>query len=387
MMQRTALLLPLALAMLLSACGGGGSDASPDTATASPGTTAQASPWTWTLPPHVSPPTVPADNPMSAAKFELGRALFHDLRLSGNGVQSCASCHHQARAFTDGLPRSRGATGELTPRNSQPLANVAWLQTLTWSRSDVSSLEQQAEIPLFGTHPIEMGITDANRDTVLGRLRADPALLALFQAANPGVTDPVTMPTVIQALASYQRGLVSADSVFDRVLQGQATLDAAAERGRQLFFGNRARCAECHVSDQLGRPFQPAPFHNTGLYNLDGRGAYPADAPGLIEQTGVASDMGRFRVPSLRNVAVTAPYFHDGSAATLAEVLASYAAGGRVISSGPNAGDGRANPFKSPTVQAIGDAGLSAQDQADLIAFLNSLTDENFLRDPKLGRP
>jgi cytochrome c peroxidase len=378
----------LAAALLvLGACGGGGEGGGGETVVAQTPAPAVSGSWSWNLPAHFTPPPVPTSNPMTQAKFELGRALFHDVRLSGTGIQSCASCHRQERAFTDGLPLSRGATGDLTPRNSQPLANVAWQRSFTWSRSDVLTIEQQAEIPLFGTHPIEIGITDANRDTVLQRLRNDPALMTLFRAAGPSDADPVTLPNIVNALASYQRGLVSADSVFDRVLQGRATLDASAERGRQLFFGARARCAQCHVSDQLGQPFEPAPFHNTGLYNLDGRGAYPAISPGLIEQTGLAADMGRFRVPSLRNVAVTAPYLHDGSAATLADVLAIYAGGGRVIAGGPNTGDGRLNPFKSPLVQSIGSAGLTAEDLADLEAFLRSLTDDGFLSDPRLGPP
>lgn len=376
-----------AASLVLGACGGGSEASGGDTVMAETPAPALSGSWNWNLPAHFTPPPVPAHNPMTQAKFELGRALFHDVRLSGTGIQSCASCHRQERAFTDGLPLSRGATGDLTPRNSQPLANVAWQRSFTWSRSDVLTIEQQAEIPLFGTHPIEIGITDANRDTVLQRLRNDPALMTLFRAASPSDADPVTLPNIVNALASYQRGLVSADSVFDRVLQGRATLDVSAERGRQLFFGGRARCAQCHVSDQLGQPFEPAPFHNTGLYNLDGRGAYPAISPGLIEQTGLATDMGRFRVPSLRNVAVTAPYLHDGSAATLADVLAIYAAGGRVIANGPNAGDGRLNPLKSPLVQSIGSAGLTAEDLADLEAFLRSLTDDRFLSDPRLGPP
>lgn len=397
-MKRKLAALSVAVAILGAGCGGGSNGGGQEgtNSNSAPGTGGQSQPlaqpaWVWTLPAHFSPPSVPADNPMSQAKFDLGRALFHDTRLSGTGIQSCASCHRQDRAFTDGLPRSRGATGDFTPRNSQSLANVAWQQSLTWTRSDVASLEQQAAIPLFGTHPIEIGITDANRELILQRLRSDPALLALFNQAYPANaaagTDPVNLTHITQALASYQRGLISADSLFDRVLQGRATLDASAHRGQALFFGERALCARCHVSDQLGQPFQPALFHNTGLYNLDGNGAYPAVSPGLIEQTGQPADMGRFRVPTLRNIALTAPYLHDGSAATLSDVLANYAAGGRVIANGPFAGDGRRNPFKSPLVQAIGDAGLTAQEQLDLLAFLNSLTDQAFVVDPRLGRP
>ncbi|RUP31019.1 MAG: di-heme enzyme, partial [Curvibacter sp.] len=125
-------------------------------------------------------------------------------------------------------------------------------------------------------------------------------------------------------------------------------------------------------------------FHNKGLYNLDGRGAYPAASPGLIEITGKAADMGQYRAPTLRNIEVTAPYMHDGSVATLQEVIALYAEGGRLITQGPDAGDGRASPLKSALLHP---RALSRQDQADLLAFLKTLTDHRFLRDPRHADP
>ena len=130
--------------------------------------------------------------------------------------------------------------------------------------------------------------------------------------------------------------------------------------------------------------FVNRPFHNTGLFNIGGTGNYPPDNTGLFDLTGDPSDMGKFRAPSLRNIALTAPYMHDGSVATLDEVLDIYAAGGRVISEGPNAGDGRQNPFKDSFVNGFE---MSPQDKQDVLAFLESLTDQSFVANPRFSNP
>ena len=159
----------------------------------------------------------------------------------------------------------------------------------------------------------------------------------------------------------------------------------------KLFFGEKAECFHCHGSfnfnDQIvhaGSRIVETPFSNTGLYNIGGTGAFPEPNRGVFELTAKADDMGKFRAPSLRNVEVTAPYMHDGTVATLEDVLRFYAAGGRNISSGANAGDGRANPFKSDLVTRID---LSEQEQADIVAFLKTLTDHDFLTDPRHADP
>lgn len=331
----------------------------------------------------------PADNPLSEAQFQLGRTLFYDMRLSANGIQSCASCHLQSKAFTDGLALSRGATGEFTPRNAQSLSNLAWRQSYAWARPDLLTLEQQMHIPLYGTKPVEMGLTPDNEAGVLARFRNDLTVLAQFKAAFPLEADPVSIGTVVQAIASFQRELVSNNSLYDRALQGSATLDAAQQRGKALFFGDQARCSRCHggfnfdgqASSPADNSLEPA-FQNTGLYNVDGAGAYPAPNRGLFEVTGLATDMGKFRIASLRNIALTAPYMHDGSMATLQEVLDAYAAGGRLVSNGPYAGDGRLNPFKNPLLNGIA---LTAQDKLDLMAFLKTLTDTTFVSNPRFS--
>lgn len=334
-------------------------------------------------------PDIPVDNPMTEAKFQLGRALFYDTRLSSNGIQSCSSCHRQEKAFTDGLATSRGATGEFTSRSAQTLGNAAWHTTYTWQRLDLLTLERQMEVPLFADHPIEMGLTPQNQDAMLARLSADPTLLSLFTSAFPDDSAPVSMSNVIKAIAVFERGLISADSKYDRTLQGKATLTAEELHGKDLFFSDQAKCFRCHGSFNFDDQSNIAgststAFQNTGLYNIDGLGGYPAPNRGIFETTAVPSDMGRFRVASLRNIALTAPYMHDGSIATLEDVVDFYVAGGRLIASGTNAGDGRFNPYKNPLVGGIS---LNDQEKADLIAFLRTLTDEAFVTNPRFGNP
>ncbi|MBP2232611.1 cytochrome c peroxidase [Azospirillum agricola] len=355
------------------------------------GLPAMAADWAWSLPNHVPEPRVPADNPMSAAKVELGRRLFYDTRLSGNGTIACASCHLQARAFTDGRALAPGSTGALTHRNPQALANGAWNATYTWANPALVSLERQMEVPLFGDDPIEMGVTDANRAEILERLRLDPVYPPLFRQSFPEAAEPLTMATVIKAVAAFQRSIVSVDSRYDRYLQGKAALSDPETRGMNLFFGERAECHHCHGSFNFNDQVVHARtrevetlFHNTGLYNLDGAGAYPFPNRGLFEFTARPEDMGAFRAPSLRNVAVTGPYMHDGSIATLAAVIDAYSDGGRAIRSGALKGDGRLNPHKSGLIARIG---LTPQEKRDLLAFLGTLTDETLLTDPRWSDP
>ncbi len=370
----------------LSACGSGGIELVETRSTGGS--------WIGSLPPFFPEPKVPADNPMSAAKAELGRFLFHDPRLSGNGRQSCGSCHRQALSFSDGRARPIGSTGQPHPRSAQHLSNVVYNATLTWANPSLVTLERQMETPLFGDDPVEMGVTDATREVVLQRLRDDTGVARYrerFAAAFPGEADPIGWPNVIRAIATFQRTLISGDSRYDRWLAGRATLEPAEQRGMALFFGEKAECFHCHGSfnfnDQIvhaASRIVETPFHNTGLYNIAGTGAFPEPNRGVFELSARAGDMGMFRAPSLRNVEVTAPYMHDGSIADLDAVLRFYAAGGRNVTSGPFAGDGRANPFKSDLVTRID---LSPAEQADIVAFLKTLTDRSFLTDPRHADP
>jgi cytochrome c peroxidase len=346
----------------------------------------------WNLPAGFPTPRVPADNPMTPAKVQAGRHLFYDTRLSGNQTFSCASCHDQSKAFTDGLARAEGSTGEIHPRGSMGLMNVAYMRTLTWANPLVRELEDQALTPMFGENPVELGLAGMEQE-MLQRLKAEPTYGVLMKEAFPQDADPFTLQRVVQALASFERTLISGNSAYDRyTYQGDSgALSDSAKRGRDLFFSERLECFHCHgnfnFADSVtheGTTFDEATFHNTALYNLDGNGAYPAPNRGVLEVSGKPSDMGRFRAPTLRNIALTAPYMHDGSVATLQEAIAHYAAGGRTIAEGPYAGNGSKSPLKSEFLTGFV---LTAQEEADLIEFLHSLTDETFVTDERFSNP
>lgn len=353
---------------------------------------ADAASFDWNLPARYPLPVEPANNDMSEPKFQLGRHLFYDQRLSGNETQACASCHEQALGFTDGDVTPIGSTGERLARNSQGLMNAAYNATQTWANSALTTLEQQALIPLFGESPVEHGITDGNKERVLNRIRDEDRYKQLFEQAFPDSGDPIDFNNIRNALTTFVRGMISFETPFDRFEQGDATaLNDSAHRGRRLFFSEDLECFHCHggyhLSDSTidrSMSFVDRPFHNTGLFNIGGTGNYPDDNTGLFELTQDPSDMGKFRAPSLRNIALTAPYMHDGSVATLEEVLDIYAAGGRVITDGPHAGDGRLNPFKDSFVNGFQ---MSEQDKQDVLAFLESFTDRSFISNPRFSNP
>jgi cytochrome c peroxidase len=334
----------------------------------------------WNLPPWMEPPLVPADNPMTRAKVDLGRRLFYDPHLSGSSYISCSRCHDPTRGFADGRPRAVGVTGQFHPRNSPGLANVAYQRALTWANPESMTLEEQARIPLFSEHPIvEMGISGFE-SSVLTHFANYPGYPQRFAAAFPERDGEISFDTIAKALAAFQRTLISARSDYDRFhFAGQPeAMSAAALRGEALFFSERLNCGACHSGWHFTDAIPQPRFHNTGLYNLDGAGALPEGNQGLIEHTGRPEDMGRFRTPSLRNVALTAPYMHDGSIATLAEVIEHYAAGGRAAPGGSR------SPLASPLIRGFR---LTGTERADLIAFLESLTDRTFAEDPRHHTP
>lgn len=332
------------------------------------------------------PPKEPADNPATEEKFQLGRHLFYDKKLSGNQTMSCESCHQQALAFSDGVKVPTGSTGEVLHRNSQTLTNIAYNASYTWANPILKEIEQQLVIPLFGEFPVEMGINDANREEILNRFRRETAYQNMFNAAFPNEQDAVTFPNVIKALAVFNRALISKDSDFDR-----GTMSSSAMRGQDLFNSEKMECFHCHngfnFSDSTlhdDSVFVSRPFFNTGLYNIDGKGSYPIADNGLFTVTQDPKDKGKFRPPTLRNIAYTAPYMHDGSIATLGEVLDFYANGGRNITSGEHQGDGRKNPNKSEFVKGFT---LSAQEKQDMLMFLHALSDETFISNPRYANP
>ncbi len=346
----------------------------------------------WRLPPGFEPPSVPESNPITADKVGLGRRLFYDARLSVNGQGSCASCHQQHLAFTDGRSHAIGVTGELHARSSMSLVNVAYNNKYTWASQDVSTLEQQTEIPLFNRQPIELGLS-GNEEALVSDLESSPGYTTHFGRAFPESTNPVSVDNAIKALASFVRSIISADSAFDRLLyvDDHNAMSDSAMRGMRLFYSDELKCSVCHEGQNLagGQTVREnlrneAEFHNTGLYNVAGRNRYPESDPGLRIETGLSDDDGMFRAPSLRNIAITAPYMHDGSIATLSEVIDHYAAGGRTIKSGPNAGVGKENSGKSPFITGFE---LDDSQKRDLLSFLTSLTDRSVLNEPRFSKP
>jgi len=346
----------------------------------------------WNLPVGFPLPLVPEANPMTVEKVELGRYLFYDKRLSGNQTTSCSSCHLQRFAFTDGQAISLGATGEPTKRNSMALVNVVYNATFAWSHPNLIELERQVLIPLFGEFPVEMGIT-GKEDEVLARLRAEPVYEHLFAAAFPSETDPFTYGSVVDALASFVRSLISGNAAYDRYIYGRdrTAISESAQRGMNLFLSEALECSHCHTGFNMtistvhaNTTFFDRPFFNTGLYNIGNTGAYPIPNVGIFEFTRQPSDMGKFRPPTLRNIELTTPYMHDGSIVTLEDVIAFYERGGRLIEDGPEAGDGRDNPYKSGFVPGFQ---LTPQEREDLVNFLKSLTDTTFINDPRFADP
>ncbi len=345
----------------------------------------------WNLPPGWPPPPIPPDNPMSPAKVELGRRLFYDTRLSGNGAFACSSCHRQEFGFADARNISLGSTGEPHPRNSIGLANSAYARVFNWVDPVTPALEQQALVPMFGDRPVELGLKGLEGELV-SRLRAVALYRQLFAASFPSDAEPVSVANVTKALAAFQRTIITGNSPWDRYQRGETgAVGAAAIRGAALFASPALGCAECHggtllsaaTSFDLDAP-PPSPFANNGLYNIGGDGSYPPDNPGLIGRTGRAEDMGRFRIPSLRNLAFTFPYMHDGSIGSLEDVVEHYARGGRLVASGPLAGDGALSPRKDPRIVPHA---LTARDKGDLVAFLRALSDSSLLTDRRFSNP
>ena len=281
------------------------------------------------------------------ARIELGRYLFYDPRLSVSGKMSCASCHKQELAFTDGRSTAEGAMGQLHPRASMSLVNVSHRQTLTWSNPQLHSLESQVLIPLTGTAPVEMGAT---RASVLRLLQQDEHYRALFPAAFRGETSPISVRNLARAIVAFERTIISSSSAYEEYRFGgrTAAISESAKRGELLFYSDpQAGCYRCHS----GRDF----------------------TDGLAHNTGVSAGPEKFLTPTLRNVAVTGPYMHDGSVATLEAAIEHYNAGGRNPSPGI---DGRMRRLY-----------LSPQNKEDLVAFLRTLTDPEILVNPSLSNP
>jgi len=309
---------------------------------------------------RILPPILPVDNPQTAEGIALGEKLFFDTILSVDGTISCASCHLSQSAFTDDQQFSEGINARIGVRNSMPLFNLAWNydQRFFWDGA-ANSLEDQAFEPV--TNPDEMGNTWNAAVTALEQDAEYPQLFRVAFGENG-----IDSVKVTKALAQFERTLISANSRFDRFLMGNLTLTEQETNGLNVFLmESKGDCFHCH-----GNPNNPLwtdnNFHNNGL------DAMPTD-PGLGKVTGDPSDNGKFRSPSLRNLAFTAPYMHDGRFATLDEVIDHYSEG---LQNSPTI-----DPLMKKVLQ--GGVQLSQKDKDDLKAFLLSLSDESFVQNPQ----
>lgn len=332
----------------------------------------------WRTPFYFGGFEVPANNPMTVEGLDLGRMLFYEKRLSANDQISCGTCHRQERAFTDGRRLARGIDQRRSERNTMSLANLLWgPQRFFWD-GRAQSLEAQAGQPIV--NPDEMGST---WDEVIEKLEDSADYPAKFEAAFG--TQQITPPRISQALATFERALVSHQSKYDRYLRGETTLSATEQQGRQLFMthpdvtaGIRgANCVDCH-SQFLTSGFRPGfdGFKNNGL-----DAAHPPGA-GLERVTGDALDRGKFKTPTLRNIELTAPYMHDGRFATLEEVVDHY---DRHIKQSDTLDtlilEARNAPGRSPGLS------LTDEEKGALVAFLKTLTDHEFISNEDFADP
>ena len=322
----------------------------------------------------------PEDNPLTEEGVQLGRMLFYDLRLSGNNSVSCSTCHMQHLAFTDGKARAVGVSGKPLAFNSMSLANLIWGPQHFFWNGRAGSLEEQALIPIQNPDEMNQGI-----DELLEELSADEAYPALFGRAY----GRISRENIAKSIASFERTLVSADSKYDRFLRGEIKLSADEERGRKLFMAHPdvkvnlrgANCIDCH-SQFLTSGFNTLydGFSNNGL---DGEASMQ---PGLQVVTGKPSDRGKFKVPTLRNIALTAPYMHDGRFATLEQVLDHYNQGINVSSTlSPLILE--ADNRQVHDVATKASLHLSEEEKRAVIAFLHTLTDEHFIGSEQFSNP
>jgi cytochrome c peroxidase len=332
----------------------------------------QTTPYELQIPGNFPPMPIPADNPMTVEGVRLGRYLFYEERLSGNNTQSCASCHAQLFAFSDhGNRFSTGIDGIQGTRNSMVLQNLGWETRFFWD-GRAMSLEEQILQPV--ENPIEMHESWPN---AVAKLQADPAYVQLFQQAFG--TTAIDRYKAAKAIAQFLRTLISGNSRFDKYQRGEITLTPEEQLGAVLTtmeggdpgagMGGQwgADCFHCHPHG--GGRFTDGMMRNNGLDS-------EFTDLGLGGVTGLPQDMGLFKVPSLRNTALSAPYMHDGRFQTLEEVIEHYNSGGHP------------SPTISPFMKFTqGGLQLTAEKKAQLLAFLNALTDMDFVTNPEFQDP
>lgn len=345
------------------------------------------------------PVPIPADNPQSPEKIKLGDKLFHDKRFSSTGQVSCATCHDAKKAFTDSPLRvSEGIYKLKGTRNAPTVINTAYFHSMFWDGRE-PSLEEQSKGPMV--NPVEMGLP--NHDPVLKIVRTDPEYVKAFKAVFGKSGEQLTMEEVKKAIASFERTLVSGNSPFDRYYFGgeKKAMTSRQIRGFQVFMG-QGRCVSCHAVEQDQALFTDNRFHNIGI----GVNGIQKDIPHLAGEflkakaqgidvdkavlgnpktsnlgrfavTDGLDDMGSFKTSTLRNIAVTAPYMHDGSLKTLKEVVVHYNNGGVT-----KKGD-RVNDFLSGGIRPLN---LSEQQISDLVAFMEALTSPEYAKSVKTAK-
>ncbi len=304
------------------------------------------------VPLGLPPVPIPPDNPPTEETIALGRRLYYDPGLSVDGTISCATCHAPNLGFGDGKALSNGVDGKLGTRSAPTVVNAAY-NTLQFWDGRSASLEKQAEGPM--ANPVEMGHT---LEGVVKFAQSDPTYRELFLKAWG--TEQITIDLVTKSIASFERTVVIGNSPFDRFYYGgdKKALSLAAQRGLKLFLNpKKGNCSVCHVIGKKYALFTDNKFHNIGV-GADTSGNF-ADV-GLYAQSRNTADMGAFKTPTLRNIAETAPYMHDGSQATLKDVVDHYVGGGT------------SNPHLDKEIHALDF--LTFNERSDLKAFLESLT-------------
>lgn len=294
--------------------------------------------------------TFPADNAYTPTRWELGKKLFFDPVLSKDSTISCASCHSPALAFSDDVAFSKGVEGKLGTRNSPTLANVAYQPYFT-REGGVPSLEMQVLVPIQEHNEFDFNILP-----IAERLNKNATYVAMSKAAYNRAPDPFV---IVRAIATFERSLISGNSAYDKYtfLEQSNALTESEKKGMDLFFSTKTQCSQCHS----GFNFSNYAFENNGLYDN-----YTDE--GRRRLTNKQEDFALFKVPSLRNIGVTAPYMHDGSIKTIEEVVEHYSIGGKN------------NPQKSKNIQPLN---LTKTEKEQLVAFLISLTDYEFINNPK----
>jgi len=308
-------------------------------------------------------PIIPADNPLTQEGVALGKKLFFDTILSGDETQSCASCHDPKKSFTDQQQFSNGVNDNLGTRNAMPLFNLAWNfdERFAWDGKEFS-LEKQALEPV--SNPIEM---HGNWENITKKLQNNLEYKDLFLRAFG--TSIIDSTLVTKAIAQFERTLISGNSKFDKYLRGEINLTPEEQNGFDVFMDeSKGDCFHCHGSDN-NPIWSDNKFHNNGLDNVF------VDL-GLGKITGDPKDNGKFKSPSIRNLAFTAPYMHDGRFATLEEVINHYSEGLK------------RSPTIDPLMKKVDEGGvhLSTQDKSNLKAFLQTLSDYDFINNPTFQR-